>query len=120
MKAINRKRAEIVMNHPMVTGENDCSSTISFIISTILSDCPSYTESVSCTDECPTSEVFFPILMLNDVFNADFGNMVDAIWANFPSKICAKCNQPALMKIQFAPILFIEVFKNGNSETYLI
>lgn len=120
MKAINRKRAEIVINHPMVAGENDCSSTISFIISTLLSDCPTYTESVSCTDDCPTTEDFFPLLILSDVFNADFSNMVDAIWANFPSKMCAKCSQPALMKINFAPILFIEVFENCNSEIFLI
>lgn len=109
MKTINRKRAEIVMNHPMIQTDGNCATTISFIISKLLPDCPSYNESMSCTEDCPTTNDSFSVLKLSSVLNANFGNVLDAIWENFPSKICARCGEPALMEIQFAPILFIEV-----------
>lgn len=110
MKKINKKRAEIVINNPIIATDGDCRSTISTIISTLLLDCPSYSELISCTEKCPEISKSYNILKLHSRLNANFDNLLDAMWANFPTKKCTRCNEPAVMKIEFAPIIFIEVF----------
>lgn len=110
MKTINRKRAEIVINNPTIQEDGDCSATISNIISTLLVDHPSYSETFSCSDKCPITQKGFSIVKLHDSFNINFSNLTDAIWSNFPTNLmCKECSKTGLPRRAFAPIVFIEV-----------
>lgn len=109
MKTINLKRAKIIIDHQLDREDDDFPRYISKIISAVLSDCPTYCETVQCTNKCEPTPEHFSVLKLYESF-VNFGNLSEAIYDAFATEAnCPKCDQAGEVDVKLAPMLFIEV-----------
>lgn len=98
----------------------NCEMVVGSVITSVLSNIPSYTLIMRCPNEdCnKTVERISPLLGLHvNVFDNNISNIHGAIFANFSanySMTCGPCNKLLTASIRFGNHLFIEVFESLN------
>lgn len=115
MRTINKKRAEILVDS---MGESvSGATTIDYLITNLMANCPSYQETILCSNLCINEPQYFPIIRLHTAFNVDFSNLENAIEGNYAfNPKCKKCHKEEgnSVEIIYGPLLAIEVriYKN--------
>lgn len=110
MKAINNKRAKFLSQSIITASKDD----ICTVLQKILAAEPTYSDHRTC-DSCKIflSEKVPFITINNEIFANDFSNLEDAILEVLPTtKPCTRCQNPIIIKRDFAPHMFIKVISN--------
>lgn len=110
MRRANNLRATLLYD---LFKKKRCELVVSRMISEVLKNTPSYSESAVCEiKRCKhRTDRIFPLLCLNNaVFDNKLSNIGTAIVSNFPENVlCGKCEKPMKITRVFGNHLFIEV-----------
>lgn len=110
MRTINKLRATLLSKSNVTGFEPHISKVIEKLFLTL----PSYTEQVICS-ECKMKQFKrgYAVTLVNEIFRGDYSNLEKAFMQSFPDIIvsCAKCDNDIRRKYEYAPHMFIQVFK---------